>query len=951
MGSVIYDTPGINVFTVPPGVKAFIVECWGGGGGGGADGGGGGGGSGYAKITVTGVLYGQTYNVYVGTAGTGGIAGGSEDGNDGEDSYYEDGSTCKAGGGKGGTSGNTTRLGGDGGLGISGSIVFDGGNGGNSTGGSLGGGGGGSADDGGDGGNGADDDGVNPGDGGAPGGTEGGRGGVGGDDSGSDLGDDGNPPGGGGGGGGDLSNGGAGGGGLVIISYTTGHVGFVTQPSNARANQSVGSLTVRVYYSDNTVDGNYDGEIDISINDDGGTGATLSGSTALFATAGEVIFTDLNLDKLYSKYTLYAATGVGDVLAAISSSFSITADRLTFTTQPSNTIINTSISPSVVVKGTDQYGTVDTSYSGSVTMGIHNNPAGGTLAGTNPISAILGVATFSNLSINNAGNPYSLIATNSPLLSGLSSSFQVIGGSAVTGRADFLLIGKSNAQGVRTLSANSQIISIDKVWDKSLLTEGGKAYVRATSNIWDRPAGSIRSNSSINATNKLNDRASLSIKIKNTIEDRANVFAFGFAGHRYSGISRIQGIVKLNADGAPFSPASPYVSQTIFPDSGIASFWSGSGLRIPQTDFLQDLTSSTGPNSIAVAVQDGTTMVTDSSFWTNENHVSKVFNSWFDLTFSPLAINPNIAYARMAYNLSAGAGVGVTVSGANLYFKKVNNPSLSSDVLFGSGITSNMVGNTSGIQKINFVVQSGNHALFPSVNGVLSMSGQLISTSSFSANSGVLQFIDLDIALSGSNTFNYFSLFIHGISSGTANMNLFVKGQTPSSGTSHFDMYTFATSAGVSGQYSALPLVVGFRNGTPDPRFSLPLYLNNSDVNHSVSSLNLFLRNDNSQTGQINLFVQNNFSTFNSGINLYTASPSGTEGAVPYSGQLNLYIGRNTEGLYGGVPMFVKVNESSNYTIPLYIKGANYSTSGINLYQKAIDSGTTNNVNLYTRGF
>ena len=44
-------------------------------------------------------------------------------------------------------------------------------------------------------------------------------------------------------------------------------------------------------------------------------------------------------------------------------------------------------------------------------MAIGTNPGGGTLSGTNPVAAVSGVATFANLSIDKAGNGYTLTAS------------------------------------------------------------------------------------------------------------------------------------------------------------------------------------------------------------------------------------------------------------------------------------------------------------------------------------------------------------------------------------------------------------------------------------------------------------------------------------------------------------------------------------------------------------
>jgi len=61
----------------------------------------------------------------------------------------------------------------------------------------------------------------------------------------------------------------------------------------------------------------------------------------------------------------------------------------------------------------------------SVTIAIGNNPAGGTLSGTLTRPAVAGIATFPNLSIDNVGNGYTLVATSSGLAAATSAPFDV----------------------------------------------------------------------------------------------------------------------------------------------------------------------------------------------------------------------------------------------------------------------------------------------------------------------------------------------------------------------------------------------------------------------------------------------------------------------------------------------------------------------------------------------
>src|SRR5204862_2602276 len=83
------------------------------------------------------------------------------------------------------------------------------------------------------------------------------------------------------------------------------------------------------------------------------------------------------------------------------------ATNLAFTTQTQTTQAGQTM-PSVRVTARDASGKTVTGYTGLITVAIGTNPSGGTLSGTTSVNAVSGVATFSTLSINNAGTGYTL---------------------------------------------------------------------------------------------------------------------------------------------------------------------------------------------------------------------------------------------------------------------------------------------------------------------------------------------------------------------------------------------------------------------------------------------------------------------------------------------------------------------------------------------------------------
>ena len=103
-----------------------------------------------------------------------------------------------------------------------------------------------------------------------------------------------------------------------------------------------------------------------------------------------------------------------------------TPTKLVFTRPPQVTAAGVNFSPSVQVSIQDAGGNTVTSASNPVTLAIGANPAGGTLSGTLTVSAVNGVASFSNVSIDNPGSGYTLVAAADGLTSAESPAFDIV---------------------------------------------------------------------------------------------------------------------------------------------------------------------------------------------------------------------------------------------------------------------------------------------------------------------------------------------------------------------------------------------------------------------------------------------------------------------------------------------------------------------------------------------
>ena len=106
------------------------------------------------------------------------------------------------------------------------------------------------------------------------------------------------------------------------------------------------------------------------------------------------------------------------------------ATRLGFLQQPGTTTAGAAITPAVTVAVQDDlHGTV-TSAVNAVTIDLGSNPGGATLTGNRTVTAVNGIATFPNLSLNRAAAGYTLVATAQALTPATSAAFNVIAGAA-----------------------------------------------------------------------------------------------------------------------------------------------------------------------------------------------------------------------------------------------------------------------------------------------------------------------------------------------------------------------------------------------------------------------------------------------------------------------------------------------------------------------------------------
>jgi hypothetical protein len=163
-------------------------------------------------------------------------------------------------------------------------------------------------------------------------------------------------------------------------------------------------------------------------------GATLAGTLTQTAHNGVATFADLSLTVAATGYTLTAASSPA-TSTATSNAFDVSAGapaQLVFSGEPTGTSTGSAINPAVQVTVEDADGNVvDTENTTTVTVAIGSNPGGSTLGGTLTQTVQNGVATFPDLTLDNAGTGYTLTATSALATSPATSTAFDIGSPAL----------------------------------------------------------------------------------------------------------------------------------------------------------------------------------------------------------------------------------------------------------------------------------------------------------------------------------------------------------------------------------------------------------------------------------------------------------------------------------------------------------------------------------------
>lgn len=202
---------------------------------------------------------------------------------------------------------------------------------------------------------------------------------------------------------------------------------------------------------------------------------------------------------------------------------------------------------------------------------------------------------------------------------------------------------------------------------------------------------------------------------------------------------------------------------------------------------------------------------------------------------------------------------------------------------------------------------------------------------------------DLDLYVGGHITEDEdTTLYIRGFDVASGELSLYIGGNGESIG-EHIPLYT---QAGVPSGVTTIPLYINAEAFSEE----LPLYIAGPDSEVVTTNMPLFIRRayewiDDS----IPLFVENTLTW--SGIPMFMQAPSGTDGAIPRSGELFLYIARSEESLIGDIPLYTSGPEPVYEEMEMFVEGGPSLHSQITLVMPDIVGPVSGDTPLYIHGF
>jgi virginiamycin B lyase len=211
---------------------------------------------------------------------------------------------------------------------------------------------------------------------------------------------------------------------IGVATLTTSQLVVTAQPPSSVTAGSGFGLTVTAEDSSGNPITSFNGTVTVGLGNNPG-GATLGGTLTATASNGVATFSGLTLTKAEPGYTLaVSGSGLGEGVTNALTVTPAAATQLVITQQPPSSV-SAGKAFGLVAAIEDQYGNIVTTANNAVSVSIATNPGGATLGGTTTVSAIDGIVTFSNLTLNKKAKGYTLRLSTAGLSSATTSPITV----------------------------------------------------------------------------------------------------------------------------------------------------------------------------------------------------------------------------------------------------------------------------------------------------------------------------------------------------------------------------------------------------------------------------------------------------------------------------------------------------------------------------------------------
>jgi hypothetical protein len=289
---------------------------------------------------------------------------------------------------------------------------------------------------------------------------------------------------------------------------------FGSQPADGPAGPLVSVVNVQINDANGHLVTSSNAPVTLAFGANPG-GGKLGGTTTVNAVNGVATFPNLSVTKPGTGYTLVASSP--GLTAITSTPFSIsvgTAVQLVFGVQPSNTNANAVMSPAVTVLIEDTYGNLVNNATDRISVQLTNSS---TLGGTTTVSAVNGVATFSNITVpaisggvaTVTGNQLSAIdlKMNSFVQSAFSTYFDVTPDPTIVTQIVFgVQPSNVNANAIITPAVT---VLIENAYGQPITTASGAVSIRSISTL-------LNGTLTVNAVNGVATFSSISVPTTGT---------------------------------------------------------------------------------------------------------------------------------------------------------------------------------------------------------------------------------------------------------------------------------------------------------------------------------------------------------------------------------------------------------------------------------------------------